>query len=178
MEIKKSEMESFVKKSRETVGRDEKSPFSLEDAYYLSQILNLDGVLYIEKFDNTRHVNVLLDLGRENVTLYDPLKGVKTKTLNEIQMGMYCKPVGKLKEEFDAYIKKSKTNEPDGIWFQYKSEGELLFDFLINNDNFKSIYSENVPKYMPILQNDKKSSDCVPISLFIISLFNSLYSKS
>ena len=175
MEIKKSDMESFVKKSRETVGREERIPFSIEDAYYLSRILNLKGVLYIEKFDSIRHVNVLLDLDREYLTLYDPLKGVKTTELDEIQMGMYCKPVGGTKKDFDSYAENSGDIESGDVWLQYRRKGQILFDFLSNDCGFKSIYSGHIPKDMPVLQEDVKSSDCVPISLFVMSSFNSLY---
>lgn len=110
------------------------------------------------------------------MTLYDPLSNVKTKPFNEVQMGMYCKPIGELKEEYEKYALHSKLGKPGDIWSQYRKKGELLFDFLSRNDSYKSIYSENISiiNDIPILQHDKYSSNCAPISLFVISLFNSL----
>lgn len=180
MKIEESEIENFIQNTRNIVGRNLKSPFSLEDIYSLGQKLKLNGVIYLEKFDDTRHVNVLLDLNEDNITLYDPLSNVKTKPFDEIQIGMYCKLIGEFKEEFEKYTQHSKSGEFGDTWSQYKKKGKLLFDFLSKNDSFKSVYSENISLIndIPILQHDKNSSDCAPISLFVISLFNSLYYKS
>jgi len=43
-------------------------------------------------------------LAKDIITLYDPLLGIKIRPCNELQLGMYCKPVGAFKDEFEKYV--------------------------------------------------------------------------
>jgi len=83
MKIDQSKLEEFIEEARSTVGREGLTPFSLEDLYHLAS-----------KF-----------------TLYDPLLGVKIKPFDEIQFGIYCQPLGTLRDEFEKYLKQLRTNE-------------------------------------------------------------------
>jgi len=180
LKIDISKLEKFIKTARSIVRRNECSPYSLEDIYSLAYKLEIDGVIYLEKFDDKRHVNVLLDLDKNNLILYDPLLGFKKKSYNDIQFGMYCKPVGSFKDEFQIYLQQLESNKAKDIWTQYEQKGKLLFKFLKQHNKFKSMYtkvSSNIDN-LQALQNTPGSSDCVPISLFVMSLFKSLYSKS
>ena len=180
MKIDMSKVEKFIKTARSIVGRDEISPYSLEDIYLLADNFEIDGIIYLEKFDEKRHVNVLLDLDKNNITLYDPLLGIKKKSYNEIQFGMYCKPVGSFRDEFKIYAQQLKSNESGDIWTQYERRGKLLFKFLKDHIKFRSVYAKGRSKIanFPVLQNNPSSSDCAPISLFMLSLFKSVYLKS
>ncbi len=179
MKIDRSKVENFIKTARSVVGRDECSPFSLEDIYSIAYNFGIDGIIYLEKFDDKRHINILLDLDKNSVTLYDPLLGVKKKSYNEIQLGMYCKPVGSFRDEFQIYEQQLESNESRDIWTQYEQRGKLLFNFLKHHSKFRSVYAGEGSSIadFPALQNNPSSSDCAPISLFIMSLFNSVYSK-
>ena len=162
MKIDYSKLEKFIKDARSSVGRDEYSPFSLEDLYYLASKFGLNGAIYLEKSDDKRHVNVLLDLGEESVILYDPLLGVQ--------------PLGTLKDEFEKYQQQLRLNECRDVWSQYRQRGKLLFHFIKQHSKFKSIYAGDaaIISDLPALQNNPSSSDCAPISLFIMSLYNSV----
>jgi len=111
MKIDQSKLEEFIEEARSIVGREGHTPFSLEDLYHLASKFKLIGAIYLEKFDDKRHVNVLLDLGEDSITLYDPLLGVKIKPFDEIQFGIYCQPLGTLRDEFEKYLKQLRTNE-------------------------------------------------------------------
>lgn len=179
MKIDISKLEKFIKTARSIVRRDECSPYSLEDIYSLAYKFEIHGIIYLEKFEDKRHVNVLLDLDKNNITLYDPLLGIKKKSYNEIQLGMYCEPVGSFRDDFQTFAQQLKSNESRDIWTQYEQRGKLLFKFLKQHRKFKSVYakgSSNIDS-LPALQNNLGSSDCAPISLFIMSLFNLEYSK-
>jgi len=179
MKIDISKLEKFIKTARSIVGRDEFSPYSLEDIYSLAYKFEIEGIIYLEKFEDKRHVSVLLDLDKNSLTLYDPLLGIKKKSYNEIQLGMYCKPVGSFKDEFQTYAQQLKSNESRDIWTQYEQIGKLLFNFLKQHSKFRSVYTKGSLSItnLPALQNNPSSSDCAPISLYIMSLFNSVYSK-
>ena len=176
MKIDYSKLEKFIKDARSIVGRNEYSPFSLEDLYYLASKFGLNGAIYLEKSDDKRHVNVLLDLGEDSVILYDPLFGVKIKPFDEIQFGIYCQPLGTLKDEFKKYQQQLRLNECRDVWSQYRQRGKLLFNFIKQHSKFKSIYAGDaaIISDLPALQNNPSSSDCAPISLFIMSLYNSV----
>ena len=180
MKIDVSKLEKFIETARSLVGRDECSPYSLEDIYLLAYKFEIDGIIYLEKFEDKRHVNVLLDLDKKSITLYDPLLGIKKKSYNKIQLGMYCKPVGSFKDEFQTYAQQLKLNEPGEIWDQYEQRGKLLLKFLKQHSKFRSIYAKGSSGMadLPALQNNPGSSDCAPISLFIMLMFNLAYSKS
>jgi len=176
MKINESELENFIRVARNIFGHDTNSPFSLDDVNKISSKLGLNGVIYLEKSDEKRHVNVLLDLNKDSITLYDPLCGVKSKSFDEIQMGMYCQPLGLFKEEFEKYEKRLKSETNGNIWSVYKQRGKLLYDFLSHNKKFKSIYPKQISSISDLILQ-KNFPDCVPISLFVISSCNSSYPK-
>ena len=176
----RSELEKFIRDARSSAGRDAYSPFSLEDIYSIAFNLGINGIIYLEKFDDKRHVNVLLDINEDNITLYDPLSSIKKKSYNKIQLGMYCKPIGSYKDDFQKYKEQFETPESTDIWDRYEQKGKLLFDFLIQHNEFRSFFTKCVSHIgnLSALQNNISSSDCAPISLFIISLGNTQNSKS
>jgi len=178
MKIDQSKLEEFIEEARSIVGREGHTPFSLEDLYHLASKFKLIGAIYLEKFDDKRHVNVLLDLGEDSMTLYDPLLGVKIKPFDEIQFGIYCQPLGTLKDEFEKYLQQLRTNECRDVWSQYRQRGKLLFRFIKQHSEFRSIYAGDSISIadFPTLQNNSSYSDCAPISLFIMSLYNSVMS--
>ena len=188
IKIDNSNIERFIKTAKGFVGLDVCDSLSLEDVYSIASNFNLNGVIYLEKFDDKGHANVLLNLGKDIVTLYDPLSGVKRRPYNEIQFGMYCKPIGKFREDFNKYVQQSgfsesidtMHNRPGDVWDKFKQKGILLFGYLIQSEEFNSIYAENVIDKVdfPMLQNNKSYSDCVPLCLFVISLCNSLCLKT
>jgi len=114
------------------------------------------------------------------MVLYDPLSGIKTKPFDEIHFGLYCKPVGSFRDEYQRYEQQCKFDEAVDIWERYKQRGKMLYQFLTQNKEFNSIYAEGISNKVdfPILQNNMCSSDCVPLSLFVISLCNSFYLKN
>jgi hypothetical protein len=175
-----SKSKKFIETARSIVEKDATEMFSLEDIDRVSHELGLDGVIYLEKFDDRRHVTVLLDLNRDNVNLYDPLSGVKVKPYDEIQFGMYCHPVGAFKDEFQAYEQQQGLDKSGDIWTKYRKRGRLLIDFLNRHERFISIYADSVltGSNLPVLQDNRSSPDCAPISLFIMSVYNSVYSKT
>jgi L-asparaginase len=177
--IDNSNIEKFIKTVKNFVGIDAFDPLSLEDVYSITKKFGLNGIIYLEKFEDKGHVNVLLDINEDLITLYDPLSGVKTKPFNEIHFGIYCKPIGSYREEFQKYEQQFEFDKPRDIWEKYKRKGKLLFDFLKQNKDFNSFYGEGVSNKVdfPSLQDNKYSADCVPISLFVISLCSSLYLK-
>ena len=120
-----------------------------------------------------------MELRKENITVYDPLSGIKKKSLNKIQLGMYCKPIGSFRDEFQKYEEQYKTPESGDIWYQFEHKGKLLYDFLLQNNEFNPVFNECISNMenFPALQNKLSSSDCAPISLFIISLCNKQNSK-
>ncbi len=178
MKIDQSKLEEFIEEARSIVGREGHTPFSLEDLYHLASKFKLIGAIYLEKFDDKRHVNVLLDLGEDSITLYDPLLGVKIKPFDEIQFGIYCQPLGTLRDEFEKYLKQLRTNECKDVWSQYRQRGKLLFHFIKQHSEFRSIYAGDSISIadFPAFQNNSSYSDCAPISLFIMSLYNSVVS--
>jgi L-asparaginase len=175
--IDNSNIEKFIKTVKNFIGIDACDSLSLEDIYSIASNFDLNGIIYLEKFYDRRHVNLLINVNNDTITLYDPLSGIKTKPYNEIHFGMYCKPVGSFRDEFISYQQKFKFDESGDIWDKYKQKGKLLYEFLMKNNEFNSIYTENVSSKVnfPTLQKNIKSSDCAPISLFVISLCNSLY---
>ena len=178
MKIDHSKLEKFIKEARSSVGRNGHSPFSLEDLYHLASKFGLIGAIYLEKSDDKRHVNVLLDLGEDSITFYDPLSGVKIKPFDEIQFGIYCQPLGTLKDEFEKYQQQLRTNECRDVWSQYRQRGKLLFNFLKQHSEFRSIYAGAATSIVdfPALQSNPSYSDCAPISLFIMYFYNSVTS--
>ena len=58
MKIDISKLEKFIITARGIVGRDEFSPYSLEDIYSLADKFEIDGIIYLEKFEDKRHVNL------------------------------------------------------------------------------------------------------------------------
>ena len=176
MKISNSELDGFIKTARGIAGRNGNQKFSPEDLYKAARELGLNGVFYLEKTDDGRHVNVLLGLDEEYVRVYDPLSGVKEKPYSEIQMGLYSLPAGELRNEFKDHAKKQKREpKPDGsgVWGRYRERGRLLSEFLSQNPEFKSIHAYGLETIgdLPALQ-DRQSSDCAPISLFVMSLLN------
>lgn len=166
MKIDCFELQEFIKTVRGIVGRDEQSPFSLEDVCSLADTLRIGGVVYLEKFDDKRHVTVLLGLDKNSVTLYDPLPGFKKKSCNEIQLGMYGQPVGLFKDGFQMYEQELNLNTGD-VWARYKQRSKLLASFLKQNKRFKSAAERASTMDFPALQNPN-SPDCAPIALFIM----------
>ena len=52
------------------------------------------------------------------------------KPFDEIQFGIYCQPLGTLKDEFEKYLQQLRTNECKDVWSQYRQRGKLLFRFI------------------------------------------------
>ena len=173
------ELLKFIKTARNFAGRDENSSLSLEDIYNIADNLRLNGIIYLEKLDEQRHVCVLFDINQDILFLYDPLSGGKKKSYNEIHLGMYCKPVGSFRDGFNKNERLLNTDEHGDVWAKYEEKGKLLYDFLKQHDGFKSIYADNVSSVtdLPVLQKNPSSPDCALIALFIISLFNLRYAK-
>ena len=174
MKIDKNKLEKFIRTARNIVTRDATDSFSLKDVYYIARKLRLDGLIYLEKFDDGRHVTVLLDLNKDCVTLYDPLSGIKVKRYNKIQFGMYCKPVGSFRDEFQVYEQQQGLDESGDVLTRYGRKGRLLFEFLNKHVRFKSMYAESISNMndLPVLQDNQSFPNCAPISLFIMSLCN------
>ena len=174
MKIDKNKLEKFIKTARNIVIRDATDSFSLEDVYYIAHKLRLNGLIYLEKFDDGRHVTVLLDLNKDCVTLYDPLSGIKLKRYNEIQFGMYCQPVGSFRDEFQVYEQQQGLDESGDVWTKYGRKGRLLFEFLNKHVRSKFMYAEGISTMndLPVLQDNQSFPDCAPISLFIMLLYN------
>lgn len=84
MKIDKNKLEKFIKTARNIVTRDATYSFSLEDVYYIAHKLRLDGLIYLEKFDDRRHVTVLLDLNKDCVIVVAPIKPDTVIELNKI----------------------------------------------------------------------------------------------
>lgn len=144
--------------------------------YFLADYFGLKGVVYLEKLEQRRHVNVLFHVSLDSVILYDPMCGVKNGSCNETQIGMYCKPMGSIRGDFDEYEKFSVQYEGENTWARYAHRGRLLLDFLEVHDGFNSLYGNRVLALMdfPALQSGSSSVDCAPISLFVLSLCQSL----
>lgn len=172
MNIDLAKLEEFTKTARSVVGRDSCTPFSVEDVHSVADKCGLNGVIFLEKLDDGRHVNVLLDLEKTSVTLYDPLLGVKTRPCDHVQLGMYCEPIGSLRTEVQRYQQRSESGQSGGVWAQYEQRGKLIFSFLRGHPGFRSPCTGRASNMadLPALQNDPNSADCAPIALFIISL--------
>ena len=180
MNIDNFESKKFIESARIIVGKDVTEMFSPEDIDRVAYELGLDGVIYLEKLDDRRHVTVLLDLNRDSVNLYDPLSGVKVKPYDEIQFGMYCQPIGTFRDEFQAYEQQQGLDKSGDVWTKYRKRGRLLIDFLNQHEKFRSMYVGDILTRgdLPVLQNSQFSLDCAPISLFIMSLCKSVYSRT
>jgi len=68
------------------VGRNASSPFSLDDVYLVARRLGLEGVLFLEKCAENRHVTVLLEIDTCRMLLYDPWLGIKVRSFNETHL--------------------------------------------------------------------------------------------
>lgn len=163
-------LNEFIDVARRLVGRHPCSPLSLSDTYRIAERFGIDGFIYLEKHDETKHVNVLLELGKNILSLYDPLSGMKKKNYNEIQLGMYCKPVGSFRDAFQLYEQQIESNKYRDVWDKYEQRGKLLFDFLKQHSEFISAYARDIMAGMQSLQNNLNSYDCAPIALFMMSL--------
>lgn len=179
MNIDSSKLGKFIETARSIVGKDATEMFSLEDTTRVSHELGLDGVIYLEKFDDRRHVTVLLKLKGDGVHLYDPLSGVKVKPYDEIQFGMYCQPTGTFRDEFQVYEQQQGLDKSGDVWNECRKRGRLLFEFLNQHEKFRSMYANSILTGgdLPILQNNQSSPDCAPISLFMMSLYKSVMSR-
>ena len=175
-----SKLKKFIETARNIVEKDATEMFSLEDIDRVSREFGLDGVIYLEKIDDRRHVTVLLGLNRDSLILYDPLSGVEVKTYDEIQFGMYCQPIGAFGDEFQTYEQQQGLDKSGDVWTEYRKRGKLLIDFLNRHGRFRSMYTDSIltGNNFPVLQDNRGSSDCAPISLFIISVYNSVRSKT
>jgi len=173
--MSKSRLGAFIRTARSIAGRDATSPFSLEDVYSVASELGLAGVLFLEKSDENRHVTVLLSLDERDALVYDPLSGVKVRPCNELQLGMYARPVGLLREEFQVYAQQFTLEECSDVWVRYVQKGQLLLRFLRKHTVFRFICSADVLGVagradLPALQDQSRPSDCAPTSLFVMSL--------
>ncbi len=175
-----SKLKKFIETVRSIAGRDVTEMFSLEDIDLVAHELGLDGVIYLEKRDDRRHVNVLLGLNRDGVNLYDPFSAFKVKPYDEIQFGMYCQPVGTFRDEFQAYEQEQGLVKSGNDWTKFGKRGRLLIDFLNGHKRFRSMYADSTltRNNLPVLQDNRSYLDCAPISLFIMSVYNSAYSKT
>ena len=178
--VESSRLAGFIKTARSIVEKDATEMFSLEDIYRVSHELGLDGVIYLEQFDLRRHVTALLDLNRGSVNLYDPLSGIKVKPYDEIQFGMYCQPIGTFRDELQAYEQQQGLDKSGDVWTEYRKRARLLIGFLDQHKKFRLMYADSIltGSDLPVLQDKRNSSDCAPISLFIMSKYNSVYSKT
>lgn len=86
----KSNLINFIETVRHIVAKNAFEMFSPENIDHVSHQLGIEGIIYLEKFDDRRHVSVILNLNRDSLNLYDPLTGIKVKRYDEIQFGMYC----------------------------------------------------------------------------------------
>ena len=93
---------------------------------------------------------------------------------------MYCQPIGTFRDEFQAYEQQQGLDKSGGVWTKYRKRGRLLIDFLNQHEKFRSMYADRIltGSDLPVLQDNRSSSDCALISLFIMSGYNSLYSKT
>lgn len=175
-----SKLKNFIETARSIVEKDATEMFSPEDIDRVAHELGLDGIIYLEKLDNRRHVNVLLDLNRDSVNLYDPLSGAKAKPYDKIQFGIYCQPVGAFRDEFQAYEQQQGSDKSGDVWTKYRKRGRLLTDFLNQHKKFRSMYADSIltGSDLPVLQDNRSSSDCAPISLFIMSKYNLIFQRS
>jgi L-asparaginase len=176
--IDTSLLKSFVQSARRIAGRDATSPFSLEDVYAVASDLELSGVLFLEKSDETRHVTVLLDLDDGQVVLYDPSSGVKVKDCDDTRLGMYAKPVGSLRDEFKEYERRAAPAKCSDVWAKYAQRGELLKRFLRHHSRFQHLSSVDTlhdiaALGLPAMQHKFRHTGCAPLSLFMISLLPS-----
>ena len=110
-----------------------------------------------------------MELSENNITVYDPLSGIKKKSFNKKQLGMYCKPIGSYKDEFQKYEVQYKIPESRDIWDQFEHRGKLLYDFILQHNKFNPVFNKCISKIenLPAFQKHLSSSDCAPISLFI-----------
>lgn len=171
-----AKLKNFIATTRHIVGKDENEMFSPEDINHVSRKLRLDGVIYLEKFDDRRHVTVLINLNKYVLNLYDPLLGVKVKPYDEIHFGMYCQPVGAFSDEFQAYTQQQGLDKSRNVWTKYRKRGRLLFDFLNRHERFRSMYIDSIlfGNDLPVFQNNRSSTDCAPIALYIVALYSSI----
>lgn len=178
--IDNASIEIFIKTIKDFVGAKVNDSLSMEDIYSIAANFNLNGIIYLEKFEDKRHVNILLGLNEDTMVLYDPLSGIKIRPYNETQFGLYCKPVGSFKDEYWKYERQYDFENSSNIWEKYKQRGKALYEFLKNNKDFHAIYSNGISNKIdfPILQGNMSSSDCVPLSLFVISICTSLSLKN
>lgn len=176
MRIERREITNFIETARKAVGRNASSPFSLEEVYFIAHQLRLRGAIYLEKLDDRRHVNVLLDLNENSITLYDPLQGVKKRPCHLIQLGMCGKPVGSFKDE---YNKRWQPGEGSDLWAHYREKGEGLLYLFKGHPELEFIYKRLVSRtdVFPALQKSLCSQNCAPIALFIIAYYNAVYSN-
>jgi hypothetical protein len=167
-------LDAYVRNVRRMAGRDSTSPFSLEDVYALASALDLSGVLYLEKADETRHVTVLLGLDDRRAMLYDPLVGVKVTPCDEILLGLYGRPVGALKVDFEKEERGTAVGEPEDVWAACAGRGRRLRQFLRRHRASEHLFSSNrlhrmASLALPALQRELNPSDCAPLSLFVLS---------
>ena len=164
-----SEFIDFIESVRSIVGRVEEEPFSLEDLYFLADCLGLSGVVYLEKLQETRHVNVLVRLTHGNLVLYDPLLGIKHRALTPLHLGLYAKPVGALKTEFEETQGNALARCKQNPWPYFEERGRRLEAFLKGHAVFGSPNRFDAAG-LPPLQDRADSRNCAPISLYILSL--------
>ena len=70
--------------------------------------------------------------------------GIKTKSFDDIEFGIYCQPIGILKDEFGKNQPQFEIDKNKDIWYQYQKRGNKLFHFQKNHTKFKSIYAKRI----------------------------------
>jgi hypothetical protein len=173
--IDPSRLEAFIRMARGMVGRNASSPFSLDDVYLVARQLRLQGVLFLEKCAENRHVNVLLETDACRMLLYDPWLGVKVKSCSETHLGMYGKPVGSLRDEFERFRSHAASMGTRDVWAGYAQRGRRLLTFLQIHRERLTLWRSDAPCCVEALdlaavQEATSPADCAPICLFVLSL--------
>jgi hypothetical protein len=169
------QLAAFIRATRSMIGRSASSPFSLDDVYLVAQRLGLNGVLFLEKRAENRHVTVLLEVDACQVLLYDPWLGIKAKSCNETHFGMYGKPVGSLRGEFERTGLGSGSPPAGDVWAGYAERGRRLYTFLQMRRGGVTFWRANTPGCavaldLAAVQEATSPADCAPICLFVLSL--------
>jgi hypothetical protein len=166
---------AFVRTVRRIAGRDDTSPFSVDDVHRVARALGLNGILFLEKAGETRHATVLLGLDETLVGLYDPWAGIKVKRCDATQLGMFCRLVGAVGDEFRDHERAAALTTCPDVWDRYARRGVLLRQFLRHHRELQGLLCDDVarrlePLELPPTQHELRPADCAPLSLYVIAL--------
>ncbi len=170
--------EAFVRTVRRLAGRDETSPFSVDDVQRVACALGLNGMLFLEKVDETRHATVVLALDAARVGLYDPWLGVKIRPYDNVKLGMYCRLVGAAGDELRERERAARLERCADIWQRYARRGALVREFVRHHRELVRLLCVDVARSLgsfdlPPTQHELRPADCAPLSLYVIALLGS-----